>query len=120
MEEIISTHPDIAECAVVGVEDSLKGQVPVGFAVMKAGKDRKPEDVQKEVVGMIRSELGAIACLNRVCVIPRLPKTRSGKVLRSTIRKIADSKPYTIPSTIEDPEVLKEIDRALKDIGYAK
>ena len=120
MEEIVSKHPDIAECAVIGASDSLKGQVPVGFVVLKAGVNRRPEDIAKEVVGMVRSEIGAIACLNQVCVVPHLPKTRSGKILRSTMRKIADSEPYKIPSTIEDPDVLEEIEEALKDIGYAK
>jgi propionyl-CoA synthetase len=120
MEEVVAKHPDVAECAVIGVDDTLKGQVPIGFAVFKAGVNRKPEDVQKEIVGMIRSEIGAIACLNKIAIVPRLPKTRSGKILRSTMRKIADSKPYKVPSTIDDPEILKEIEGALKGLGYAK
>jgi len=120
MEEIISTHKDIAECAVFGVEDGLKGQVPVGLAVLKTGVDRQEGDIQQELVRMIREEIGAIASFKMAAVVKRLPKTRSGKILRATMRKIADGKEYPVPSTIDDPAILGEIEEALKRIGYAK
>lgn len=114
MEEVVSRHPDVAECAVIGIEDSLKGQVPIGFIVLKSGTTKDSELLKKEVKDMVRSEIGAIASLKDVYVVSRLPKTRSGKILRATMRKIADGKSYKVPSTIEDPAVLKEIDAALK------
>ena len=120
MEEVVAKHPDVAECAVIGVDDQLKGQVPIGFAVLKAGVSRNQADIQKEIVGMIRDQIGALACLKDITIVARLPKTRSGKILRSTMRKIADGKEYNVPSTIEDPAVLGEIQGALKDIGYPK
>ncbi|HOW99964.1 MAG TPA: propionyl-CoA synthetase, partial [Deltaproteobacteria bacterium] len=120
MEEVVARHPDVAECAVIGVEDQLKGQVPVGFVVLKAGVSKREDDVQKEVVGMVRSEIGALACLKDIQVVKRLPKTRSGKILRATMRKIADGQKFQVPSTIEDPAVLGEIEEALKGIGYPK
>jgi len=120
MEEVVAKHSDVAECAVIGVEDRLKGQVPVGFVVLKAGADRVSEEVQKEVVGMVRSEIGAIACLKDISVVGRLPKTRSGKILRGTMRMIADGKEYKVPSTIDDPVVLEEIEEALGKVGYPK
>jgi len=120
MEEVVAKHPDVAECAVVGVEDQLKGQVPVGFVVLKAGAAKGEQDIQKEVVSMVRSEIGALACLKDIMVVKRLPKTRSGKILRATMRKIADGQEFAVPSTIEDPAVLGEIGEALKAIGYPK
>nr|HPR52744.1 AMP-binding protein [Deltaproteobacteria bacterium] len=120
MEEVVAQHPDVAECAVIGVEDNLKGQVPVGFVVLKAGSTKAKEEVQKEVVGMVRSEIGPLACLKDVTVVARLPKTRSGKILRATMRKIADGQEFKVPSTIEDPAVLAEIGEALKEIGYPR
>ena len=120
MEEVVAKHPDVAECAVIGVDDQLKGQVPVGFAVLKAGVSRNNADIQKEIVGMIRDQIGALACLKDITIVARLPKTRSGKILRSTMRKIADGKEYNVPSTIEDPAVLGEIQGALKSVGYPK
>lgn len=120
MEEVVAKHPDVAECAVIGVEDQLKGQVPVGFVVLKAGVSRADKDIQKDVVGMIRSEIGALACLKDITVVKRLPKTRSGKILRATMRKIADGQEFKVPSTIEDPAVLTEIGQALQEIGYPK
>lgn len=120
MEEVVSKHPNVAECAVIGVEDQLKGQVPMGFVVLKAGVTKADQEIQKEVVGMIRNEIGALACLKDITVVKRLPKTRSGKILRATMRKIADGQKFTVPSTIEDPAVLGEIETALKDIGYPK
>jgi propionyl-CoA synthetase len=120
MEEVVAKHPDVAECAVIGVEDQLKGQVPVGFVVLKAGVSKADAAIQKEVVGMVRSEIGALACLKDIQVIKRLPKTRSGKILRATMRKIADGQKFQVPSTIEDPAVLGEIEESLKVIGYPK
>jgi propionyl-CoA synthetase len=120
MEEVVAKHPDVAECAVIGIDDQLKGQVPIGFAVLKAGVSRNQADIQKEIVGMIRDQIGALACLKDIAIVVRLPKTRSGKILRSTMRKIADGKEYNVPSTIEDPAMLGEIQGALKDIGYPK
>jgi len=114
MEEVVAKHPDVAECAVIGVNDILKGQVPVGFVVLKAGSTKTREEIQNEVVQMVRAEIGALACLKDINVVTRLPKTRSGKILRATMRKIADGQAYNVPSTIEDPTVLTEIDQALK------
>ncbi len=120
MEEVVARHPDVAECAVIGVEDQLKGQVPVGFVVLKAGSAASGQEIQKSVVSMVRSEIGALACLKDVAVVKRLPKTRSGKILRATMRKIADGQKFNTPSTIEDPAVLGEIEVALKDFGYPR
>ena len=116
----MARHKDVAECAVIGVEDGLKGQVPIGFVVLKAGVDRPHEEITREIVDMVRNEIGALACLKDIAVVTRLPKTRSGKILRSTMRKIADGKEYTTPSTIEDPAALQEIAGAARTIGYPK
>ena len=120
MEEVIAQHPAVAECAVIGVEDSLKGQVPVGFVVLKAGADVDPEELKKRLVQMVREQIGPIACYKETMIVKRLPKTRSGKILRGTMRKIADGQQYRVPSTIDDPAVLGEIEEALKTVGYAK
>ncbi|MGA3172905.1 MAG: propionyl-CoA synthetase [Syntrophorhabdales bacterium] len=117
MEEVISKHPDIAECAVVGVEDNLKGQLPFGFVVMKSTVETEPKQIIEELIRMVRNQIGAIACFNRAVVVKRLPKTRSGKILRKSLKKIADNQPYDVPSTIDDPESLKEIEDALKSMG---
>ncbi len=119
MEEVIAKHPDVAECAVVGVHDQLKGEVPIGFYVLKAGVNRDSKDIDKELVSMIRNEIGALACFKQASNIKRLPKTRSGKILRGTIRKIANGEEYKVPSTIDDPAILDEITVALKNMGYA-
>jgi propionyl-CoA synthetase len=120
MEEVVATHKDIAECAVIGVHDGLKGQVPVGLCVLKAGANRADEDIRKELSAMIRDQIGPIACYKETAVVKRLPKTRSGKILRGTMRKIADGETYSLPSTIDDPAILGEIEGALKGIGYGK
>ncbi len=120
MEEVIAQHPDVAECAVIGAADDFKGQLPVGFVVLKAGVERAPEDIKKELVQMVREQIGAVASFKEATIVPRLPKTRSGKILRGTMRKIADSAAYTVPSTIDDPTSLDEIKTALLNIGYAK
>jgi propionyl-CoA synthetase len=113
MEEVIATHPDVAECAVVGVADELKGQVPMGFVVLKAGVDRDAADIQRELVALMRERVGAVASFRDTRVVARLPKTRSGKILRATMRAIADDQPYQVPSTIDDPAILDEIAAAL-------
>jgi propionyl-CoA synthetase len=120
MEEILSDHPQVAECAVLGVEDALKGQVPVGFIVLKAGVTRSNEDIIKEVVQMVRDRIGPVASFKTATVVKRLPKTRSGKILRGTIQKIADNKEFKMPATIDDPLTLTEMEEALVSIGYAK
>ncbi len=120
MEEVVSEHPDVAECAVVGAADRLKGQVPVGFVVLKAGVDRDDEEIIGELVQSVRNNIGPIACFRQAVVVSRLPKTRSGKVLRGTMRKIADGDDYSIPSTISDPETLGEIKKAALSVGYGK
>jgi len=120
MEEIVAQHPDVAECAVFGVHDPLKGQLPMGLVVLKSGAHREEADIKQELVKMIREEIGPIACFKEAAVVARLPKTRSGKILRATMRKIADGEAYTAPSTIDDPAILGEIEVALKRVGYAK
>ena len=118
MEEIISTHQDVAECAVIGVDDELKGELPMGFVVLKDGVTKSHEEVSKEVVALVRHEIGAVAALKLVTVVEKLPKTRSGKILRGTMRSIADGKVWNMPSTIEDETVLDGITVAIKALGY--
>ncbi len=120
MEEVLAEHPDVAECAVVGVDDALKGQIPVGFLVLSAGVDRPEEAVEQECVALIREKIGPVAAFKQAAVVKRLPKTRSGKILRGTIQKIADSREYNMPATIDDPEILKEMEDSLFKIGYAQ
>ena len=119
MEEVISKHPDVAECAVIGAEDSFKGQLPVGFVVLKAGVKKSKEQITSELAQMVRDQIGAVACYKTTLVVQRLPKTRSGKILRGTMRKIADNKPFAIPSTIDDPSILDEIKDALTTISIS-
>lgn len=120
MEEVVAKHPDVAECAVLGASDDLKGEVPIGFVVLKAGVNRDHAEIVKELVAMVRKDVGPIACFKQAAVVDRLPKTRSGKILRGTMRKIADGDDYRVPSTIDDPGSLKEIEKAVKTIGYGK
>lgn len=120
MEEIIAQHQDVAECAVFGAADNLKGQLPVGLCVLKAGVVRDAEELKSELIQAIRTEIGPVAAFKNVAIVDRLPKTRSGKILRGTMRKIADAEKYSMPSTIDDPLVLGEIEEALQAIGYAK
>ena len=120
MEEIVAEHPDVAECAVLGVHDSLKGQVPIGFVVLKSEVNRDESEIVAEVVHMVREQMGAIASLKQAVVVERLPKTRSGKILRGTMRSIADGETYPVPSTIDDPAILGEIETAVETIGYGK
>ncbi|ELS0753059.1 propionyl-CoA synthetase [Vibrio vulnificus] len=113
MEEIVGAHPAVAECAVVGVHDELKGQLPLGFVVLKDGVKIDPTELEQELVGKVRNEIGAVACFKQALVVERLPKTRSGKILRRTIRQIADGEQYAVPSTIDDPSSLNEIEKVL-------
>jgi len=119
MEEVLSKHQDVAECAVVGVADQLKGHVPVGFLVLKAGVNRPDAEIVKEVIQMVRDEIGPVASFRSATVVDRLPKTRSGKILRKTMRQIADGENVPVPPTIDDPAILGEITEALKPLGYA-
>lgn len=120
MEEIIATHPAVAECAVFGTNDTLKGQLPVGLVVLKAGAQVDAHELAAELVKMVRSQIGPIACYRETAIVPRLPKTRSGKILRGTMRAIANGKEYRMPSTIDDPSCLEEIAGTLKSMGYPK
>jgi len=119
MEEVLSDHPDVAECAVLGVADKLKGQVPVGFIVLKAGKTKPHEEIVKDVIQMVRDRIGPVAAFKTATVVKRLPKTRSGKILRGTIQKIADNVEYKVPATIDDPTILGEMKDALTGLGLA-
>ncbi len=119
MEEVLASHPDVAECAVVGVTDQLKGQLPLGFLCLNAGAGREHSDVVGEVVKLVRDKIGPVAAFKLAVVVDRLPKTRSGKILRATMVSIADGKDYKMPATIDDPAILDEIAGALKTLGYA-
>jgi propionyl-CoA synthetase len=118
MEEVLASHPDVAECAVIGAADKLKGQLPLGFLVLNAGVDRPQGEIVGEVVGLVRQKIGPVAAFKQATVVQRLPKTRSGKILRGTMQKIADGETYKVPATIDDPVILDEITDALKTIGY--
>ncbi len=118
MEEVIATHPHVAECAVFGTSDALKGQKPLGLVVLKAGVECDEEELKADLVRMIREKIGPIACYRETAVVGRLPKTRSGKILRGTMRSIAAGQPYRLPSTIDDPAILDEITEALQAMGY--
>jgi propionyl-CoA synthetase len=120
IEEVLASHPDVAECAVTGVADQLKGQVPLAFLVLKAGVQRAPDDVIKEIVNLVREQIGPVASFKTATIVKRLPKTRSGKILRGVMQKIADAEEYKMPATLDDPAILGEITDALKQIGYAK
>lgn len=120
MEEVLAGHPDVAECAVIGVGDDLKGQAPMGFLCLNKGCTRAPEDIVKDCVKRVRDQIGPVAAFKLACVVDRLPKTRSGKILRATMVAIADSKPFKMPATIDDPAILDEITVALKALGFAK
>jgi len=119
IEEVLGSHNDVAECAVIGVADELKGQVPLGFLVLKAGVSKPDEQIAREVVQMVRERIGPVAFFKNALVVPRLPKTRSGKILRGTMQKIADGQEWQVPATIDDPAVLEEIMGGLKSAGYA-
>jgi propionyl-CoA synthetase len=120
IEEVLASHHDVAECAVVGVHDDVKGQIPVGFLVLKKGVDRDSHEIVVEVVEMVRQKIGAVAAFKTAVVVPALPKTRSGKILRGTMQKIADGNDYKMPATIDDSSALNEIENALVEVGYAR
>jgi propionyl-CoA synthetase len=117
IEEVVSAHPDVAECAVIGIADALKGQVPIALIVLKSGIGRPHAEIEQEIVGLVRDRIGPVASFKRALVVDRLPKTRSGKILRQTMRNLADGKPPAMPATIEDPVVLDEIARYLAAAG---
>ena len=117
MEEVVAEHPDVAECAVIGIADAMKGQVPCGFIVLNAGVSRDADAIEREVVGLVRERIGPVAAFKTVVTVKRLPKTRSGKILRGTMQKIADREAWTTPATIDDPVILDEIRLALNDRG---
>ncbi|MBR9828401.1 MAG: propionyl-CoA synthetase [Oceanospirillales bacterium] len=119
MEEVVSAHEAIAECAVIGMTDSLKGQVPVGLVVLKAGVEMDEAELEQELVAMVREQVGALACFRRAVVVERLPKTRSGKILRAILRKIAAQEEYKMPTTIDDESILPEIEEKIKAVGVA-
>jgi propionyl-CoA synthetase len=119
MEEVLASHRDVAECAVIGVADELKGQVPLGFVVLKSGVERDHGEIIGEIVQLVRDRIGPVAFFKQAVIVDRLPKTRSGKVLRGTMQKIADNSEWKIPATIEDPMILNEITESLKKLGYA-
>jgi propionyl-CoA synthetase len=118
MEEVLASHPDVAECAVLGVADELKGEVPVGTVVLKAGVDRPHDEIVRELIQMVREKIGPVASFKIATVVKRLPKTRSGKILRGTMKKIADGEEYRLPATIDDPVILDEITKAFAELGY--
>ncbi len=120
MEEVLASHPDVAECAVIGVADDLKGQLPLGFLCLNSGVDRDHQEICNEVVKLVRDKIGPVAAFKMAIVVDRLPKTRSGKILRATMVKIADGQSFNMPATIDDPAILDEIGSALKTLGYPK
>jgi len=120
MEAVLASHPDVAECAVIGAADALKGELPLGLVVLKSGVERAASDIGQELVERVRDQIGPVAAFKTVAVVKRLPKTRSGKILRGTMKAIADGKDYRMPATIDDPAILDEIQSALSAIGYAQ
>jgi propionyl-CoA synthetase len=120
IEEVLASHPDVAEAAVIGAADDLKGQLPLGFLVLKAGVERPRQDLVAETVQLVRERIGPVASFKKAAVVERLPKTRSGKILRGTMRRIADGEDYTAPATIDDPATLEEMGDALRELGYAR
>jgi propionyl-CoA synthetase len=120
MEEVLANHPDVAECAVIGASDALKGQLPIGFVCLTKGVNRPHSEIARECVQMIRDKIGPVAAFKTAAVVDRLPKTRSGKILRATMVKIADSEAFKLPATIDDPVILDEIKAALQALGYAQ
>ena len=120
MEEVLASHPDVAECAVIGVADQLKGELPLGLVVLKAGVSKESATICRELVAKVRDEIGPVAAFKLVAVVSRLPKTRSGKILRGTMKKLADGNEVKVPATIDDPLILDEIAQSLQELGYGK
>jgi len=120
IEEVLASHPDVAECAVLGAADAMKGQLPLGLVVLKSGVTRGEPEIITDLIALVRDQIGPVAAFKQAAIVPRLPKTRSGKVLRATMRKIADGEDYTAPATIDDPAILDEISESLKALGYPK
>ncbi|MBS1269093.1 MAG: Acetyl-coenzyme A synthetase [Gammaproteobacteria bacterium] len=120
IEEVLASHPDVAECAVLGAADDMKGQLPLGLVVLKAGVEQGESEIIQELIALVRERIGPVAAFKQAAVVQRLPKTRSGKVLRGTMRKIADGEEYSAPATIDDPAILDEISDSLKGLGYPK
>ncbi|MCY4049964.1 MAG: propionyl-CoA synthetase [Gammaproteobacteria bacterium] len=120
IEEVLASHPDVAECAVLGVNDDLKGELPLGCLVLNTGVDRDPAEIISEAIQLVRSDIGPVAAFKLAIIVDRLPKTRSGKILRATMKKIADNTPWKMPATIDDPAILDEITEALSTVGYPK
>jgi propionyl-CoA synthetase len=120
LEEVLAAHADVAECAVVGADDALKGEIPLGLVVLKAGVARPHAEIVAELIGMVRERIGPVASFKVAVVVQRLPKTRSGKIVRGTIKKIADGVGYNVPPTIDDPATLDEITADLAAIGYPR
>ena len=118
MEEALAAHPQVAECAVFGVQDALKGELPLGLVVLKSDAGGDESQLRAELIAQVREAIGPVAAFKLVAVVSRLPKTRSGKILRGTMRKIADGREWTPPATIDDPLILEEIELALAKIGY--
>ena len=120
MEEVLANHVDVAECAVMGVRDDLKGQLPVGLVILNNGCNKPHSQIAAELIQKVRNDIGPVAAFKSVAVVDRLPKTRSGKILRGTLRSIADGTDWNMPSTIEDPTVLDDITESLRSLGMAK
>ena len=120
MEEVLANHPDVAECAVMGARDELKGQLPVGLVILNSGCNREHGDIVNELIKKVREDIGPVAAFKSVAVVDKLPKTRSGKILRGTLRAIADCTDWNMPATIEDPTVLDDITQSLKALGFAQ
>ena len=120
MEGILAAHDAVAECTVIGVYDSLKGQIPVGLTLLKDGANISEADLQAELVAMVRKKIGAVACLKQILIVERLPKTRSGKILRKLLRQIAENEDFIVPSTIDDPASIDEITTIMQNNGLVK
>ena len=120
IEEALANHPDVAECAVMGVKDDLKGQLPVGLVILNSGCTKPREEIVSELISQVRNEIGPVAAFKSVAIVDKLPKTRSGKILRGTMRAIADSNTWNMPATIEDPSVLDDVTQSLKTLGLAR
>ena len=120
MEEVLASQPAVAECAVVGVSDEIKGEVPVGLVVLRAGVEQGDDQIVTELVALVREKIGPVASFKVAAVVKRLPKTRSGKIVRGTIKRIADGNEYRVPATIDDPLTLEEITESLAELGYPK